>query len=145
MMDLQENFPHLITIFLHRQDSHMGITIRTLEDHLINAKISHSIETMEIDLEMHLSTIRMETGETMETFLVLHRRKGETFHKLFRTASQEVIDLTITPSADLPTDLRLVSRLTNKNFQRKITRRHLMWFAWLPSMIPLTNYQISVR
>ena len=107
MMDLQEKFPYLITISLHRQNSHRGITIRTLEDHLINAKISHSIETMEIDLEMHLSTIRMETGETREFFLVLQRRNGKTFHKLFRTTGQELMNLTIMPSADLTTDPRL--------------------------------------
>ena len=51
----------------------IGVTILKTEDHMTNAQISHSIEAMDIDLEMNLSTIRMGTGETMETFLVLHR------------------------------------------------------------------------
>ena len=50
-----------------------------MEDHMINAQINHSIETVETDLEMDLSIIR--TRETMETFLVLLRLKGETSHK----------------------------------------------------------------
>ena len=39
-------------------------------DHRINAPIDHSTEAMEIDLEMELAAIRMETGETFESFLV---------------------------------------------------------------------------
>ena len=50
------------------QISHTGKTIRTTEDHMINAQISLSKETMEIDLEMDLSTTRMGTGDTMEFF-----------------------------------------------------------------------------
>ena len=46
---------------------------------MINAQINHSIETMGIDLEMSLSIIRTETGETMEAFLVPHRLRGENF------------------------------------------------------------------
>ena len=46
-----------------------------MEDRMINAKISHLPETMEIDLETDLSTTRMGTCETMEFFLVLRRRK----------------------------------------------------------------------
>ena len=48
---------------------------------MINAQISHSIQAMEIDIEMDLSTNRMETGEAVETFLVLHLLKGEIFTK----------------------------------------------------------------
>ena len=44
-----------------------------MEDHMINAQINHSIETIEIDPEMDLSMIRVGRGETMETSLVLHR------------------------------------------------------------------------
>ena len=39
--------------------SHMGTAIRIMEDHLINAPINHSIEMIEADLEMDLSTTRM--------------------------------------------------------------------------------------
>ena len=39
---------------------------------MINAQISYSMEAMEIDLEMDLSTIIIGTGEIVETFLVLH-------------------------------------------------------------------------
>ena len=59
MIVLQENFPHLIRISLHGQTSLMGTTIRTMEDHMINAQISHLIEAMEVDTQMDLSTIRM--------------------------------------------------------------------------------------
>ena len=44
---------------------------------------------MEIDLEMDLSTTRMATGETLEIFLVPHRNKGETSHKITPTAYQD--------------------------------------------------------
>ena len=93
---------------------------------MINAQTCHSIKTMELDLEMDLSTIRSETGKTIEIFL-LHRLKGETFHKIIHTANQEVINLTLLPPADLTIDLRLVLRPTNTNFHKTITRRHLMW------------------
>ena len=81
MMDLQEIFPHLIKISLPGKTSHMGVTFRTREEQTIYAKVSHSMQTYEIDLEIHLSAFGMETGETMETFLVLHLLQGETFTK----------------------------------------------------------------
>ena len=52
MIDLQEASPHLIRIFPQGQTSHMGITIRAMEDHMINVQISHLIEAMEIDPEL---------------------------------------------------------------------------------------------
>ena len=72
-MDLREISPMIIRISLRDQTSHMGTTIQITEDHIINAQTSHWIKTMKIDLQMDLSTIRMETGEAMEVFLVLHR------------------------------------------------------------------------
>ena len=75
--------PLPIRVSLEGQTSHMETTTRIVEDHMVKAQISHSIEAMEIDLEMDLSTIIMGTGEIVETFLVLHRLKGETFHKIF--------------------------------------------------------------
>ena len=88
--------PAIITrISLQDQTSHMGIIAQTMEDHLINAQISHLIETMETDLEMDLSTTRMGIGETMEIFLVLHRPKGEISHKIAYTTSLGVINPTI--------------------------------------------------
>ena len=82
-IDLRE-VPLLPTrISLQDRTSHMGITIRTMEDHMINAQITQSIETMETDLEMDLSAIRMGTSETMETFLFLNPLKGETSQKKF--------------------------------------------------------------
>ena len=59
---------------------------------MLNAQIHHSKEAMEIDLEMYLSTIRMETGETLEFFLVLLRLKRGTSHKIIHTANKEVIN-----------------------------------------------------
>ena len=123
----------------------IGITTLITEDHMTNAQVSHSIETMETDLEMDPPTIRMGTGETMETFLVLHRLKGETSHRIIHTANQEAINLTILPSADLTIRPRLVSHPMNKNFRQTITRHPLMWSDSPRPMIPLMNCQISAR
>ena len=51
----------------------MGTAIQITEDQMTNSQISHSKKAMGTDFEIILSTIRMETGETTETFLVLHR------------------------------------------------------------------------
>ena len=122
----------------------MGTTIQTLEDHRIDTQISHSIEIMEVDFEIHLSTIRLGTGETMENFFVLHRLKGENSHKIIPTASQELINLTTLPSY-LTTDLRLVLRPTNKCFRETIIKHHLIWFPSPQPTIPLTNCRIFAR
>ena len=108
IMDLQEIFPHLIKISLQGPTSQMRTITRTTEDDMTNTQISPSRAMMESDLEMDLSTTRMETGKTMEIFLVLHRLKEETSHKITPIANQEVINLTTLRSADLTTDLRLV-------------------------------------
>ena len=81
IMDLQEIFPYLIRIVLSDQTSHMGTTIRKLEDHMINAQISHLIKTMEIDLEMDLSTMRNGTGETVANFLVPSTQRRDFLRK----------------------------------------------------------------
>ena len=120
---------------------HIGTRIQIMEDHMANAQISHSMEAMETDLEMNLSTIRLKTGKTMEIFLVLHRPKGETSHKIFPIANQEVINLTSLLSADLTTDLRLVLHLTNRNSHEAIIRHYLMLFASPPMIIPLMIYR----
>ena len=67
-MDLQEIFPHLTRIALQGQTSHMRITIRTMEDHMISAQISFPIEAMKIGPEIDLSLFKMGHGETTETF-----------------------------------------------------------------------------
>ena len=79
----------------------MGTTIRTIEDHMINDRITHLKETMKIGPEMDFSTIRIETDETTKIFFFLHRLKGETSHKRLNAANQEVINLTILLPADL--------------------------------------------
>ena len=109
-------------ISLQDQILHMGITFRIMEDRMINAKIGHPTKTMEMDLETDRSTIRMGTGDTVETFLVPHRLKGETIRRTVRTANQEVINPTILLSADLTIDLPLVLTPANKNFCETITR-----------------------
>ena len=75
-----------------------------IEDHMINAQISHLREAMETDPEMNLSTIRMGTGGTMETFLFLHQIREETSHKTIPIGNQEMINLTTLRSADLTID-----------------------------------------
>ena len=127
------------------QTPHMGLTAQTMEDHLINAQINHSIETMEIDPEMDLSTIRIETADLMEIFLVPHRLKEETSHKILPITNQEVINITTLPSADLTIDLRLVLLHMNKNFRRTIIKHHLMWFVSPQPMTPSTNCRIFTR
>ena len=134
----------LIKSSLTGQTSLMGTAIRLMGDHMINAQTNLSIEAMEIDLEMDLSTIRMGARNTMEIFLILHRLKRETPHKIFHTANQEVIKLTIWLSQDLIFDPRLVLHLTNKNFRKIITRRHLMRFASPQPTIPILNCQTFV-
>ena len=138
-MNLQEIPPQRIRIYLPDRTSHMRTTFRIMENHMINAQISDSIEAMEIDLGMDVSTIKMETGETMEIFF------KKTSHRIFRTANQEVINFTMLLSADLATDLRLVLHLTSKNFHKIITRRHSIWFASPQLTIPIINYQTFAR
>ena len=141
---------------LQDQNLHMGLTIRILEDRMINAKITHSTETMEIDLETDLSTTRMGTGEIMEIFHVLRRLKEEIFHFLRRLkeeishkinsiANQELTNLITLRSADLTIGLRLVLLPMNKNSRNTITRQHLMWFVSPQPTILLTKYQIFAR
>ena len=105
MMDLQKVLQHLIRVSLRDKISLMDTTIRKTENHMFNTQISYSIEAMEIDLEMDLSTTRMGTCEKVENFPVLHRLKGDIFHKIFHIANQEVKNLTILPSAELTIDL----------------------------------------
>ena len=144
-MDLGELPLLLIGIFLSDQTSPMGLNIRTMENHVMNAQLSRSIGALEFDLELNFSTNRMGTGKTMGTSLVQHQLNGETFHKIVHAASQQVISLTILLSADLTIKLRLGLHPTNKNFHKTVSRRHLMWFASPPPMIPLINYHMSVR
>ena len=128
-MDLGGIPPIPTGIALQGQFYHIETTVQATEDHMINAQINHSLEKMEINLEMNLSTIRTEAGETMEDFLLLHRLKGETSHNTLHTANQEVSSLTTLLSPDLTIDLRLVSRTMNKSFRKKKFRRHFVWFV----------------
>ena len=100
---------------------------------------------MEVDLEIDLSTIGMETGEPAETFLVLHRLVEEVSHKTNHTANHEVINLTIFLSADLTLDLRLVLLLTSKKFHQTISRRQQVWFASPQPTTRLMIYQTFFR
>ena len=126
-----------------RQILHIGTTIRMMEDHYTNAQISHSIEAMETNLEMNLSTI--ETGGTRETFLVPHRPQGETSHKIIPIGNQEVINPITLRSAGMTIDLRLALRPMNKTFRKTIIRLDVMWSSSPQLTKPLTNYQTSVR
>ena len=128
----------LIATKISRQDTtlHIGSTVRTIDNHLINVQISHLIETMETDPDMNLPTIRMGTGGRMETFLVLHQIQEETSHKTIPIAHQEINNLTILRSADLIIDLQQTLHPMNRNFRRTIIRHHLMWFVSPQPMIP---------
>ena len=132
-------------IYLQDQTLHIGIIIRTIESPMINTKISHSAETMEMDLKTNLSAIRMGTGDTMEFFLVPRQLKEETSGKITPIANQEVINITTQLSSDPTTDLQLVFHLTNTTSHKAIIRHHLMSFASPPLTIPLMNYQIFAR
>ena len=137
--DLGEHLSLLTRISLQDQTLHMGKTIRIMEDRMINAKISHLTETMEISLETDPSTTRIGTGETMEIFLVLRRLKEETFHKITSIANQELTNLITLRSTDLTIDLRLILHPTNKNFRKTIITQHLIWFVSPQPTILLTN------
>ena len=122
---------HLIAtkIFLRDPTLHIEPTVRTIDDHLINAQISHLIETMETDPDMNLSTTRMGT------FLVLRQIQEETSHKTIPIAHQEMNTLITSHSADLTIDLPQTLHPMNRNFRRTIIRHHLMWFVLLQPMI----------
>ena len=128
--------PIIIKISLQDPTLHIGTTVRMIKDHLTNAQISHSIELMETDPDMNLSTTRMGTGGAMETFLVLHQIQEETSHKTIPTANQEMSNLTTLRYVDLTIDRQQTLHPMNKNFRRTIIRHHLMWFVSPQSMIP---------
>ena len=115
---------------------HVETTVRTIDDHFINVQISQLIETMETDPDMNLSTTRMGTGGTMETFLVLHQIQEKTSHKTIPIARQEMNNLTTLRSAGLTIDLPQTLHPMNRNFRRTIIRHHRMWFVLLQPMIP---------
>ena len=68
LMDLQEVFQHLLETSLQGPTSHMRTITQTTEDLMINAQINHSIDMMEIDLEMDLLTTRMRTIKNNRNF-----------------------------------------------------------------------------
>ena len=144
-MDLREHLLLPTRISLTDQTLQMGITIRIIEDLMINAKIIHLTETTEIDLEMDLSTTRVGTGKTMEIFLVLRRLKEETSRKITSIANQELTNLITLRSADLTIELRLVLLPMNKNSRKTLTRQHLMWFVPPQLTIIIKKYQIFAR
>ena len=128
---------HLIATKISLRDPtlHIETTVRTIDDHLVNAQISHLIETMETDPDMNLSTTRMGTGGTMGTFLVLHQIQEETSHKTIPIANQEMNNLTISHSAELTIVLQQTLHPMNRNFRKTIIRHLLMWFVLLQPMI----------
>ena len=136
MINLGEVHLTATKISLRDPTLHIETTVRTIDDHLINAQISHLIETMETDPDMNLSTTRMGTGGTMGTFLVLHQIQEETSHKTIPIANQEMNNLTISHFADLTIDLQQTLHPMNRNFRRAIIRLHLMWFASPQPMMP---------
>ena len=136
MIDSGEVLLIATKIFLQDPTLHMGTTVRMRDDHLINAQASLLIETMETDPEMNLSTTRMGTGGTMETFFLLHQIQEETSHKTIPIAHQEMNNLTTLRSAGLTIALQQTLHLMNRNFRRTIIRHHLMWFVSPQPMIP---------
>ena len=115
MIDSGEVLLIATKISLRDPTLHIGTTVRTIDDHLINVQISHLIETMETDPDMNLSTTRMGTGGTMETFLVLHQIQEETSHRTIPIAHQEMNNLTTLRPADLTIDLQQTLHPMNRN------------------------------
>ena len=126
MIDSGEVPPIATKISLQDPTLHIGTTVRMIENHLMNAQISHLIETMETNPDMNLSTTRMGTGRTMETFLVLDQIQEETSHKTIPIAHQEMINLSTLRSADLTIDLQQTLHSMNRKFRRTVIRHHLM-------------------
>ena len=144
-MGLGEVPPIIAKISLRNQTSHMGMIAQIMGDSLINTEISHLIQTMETDLGMDPTITRMGTGDQIQPFLVHHRLKEETSHRITPIANQEVINPITPRPVDLTINQRLVLRPTSKNFRRAIIRHPLMWFASPQPMILLMKYRIFVR
>ena len=145
-IDLGEIPLLLNRIFLQDQTSHMGTTIRTMEDHMINARTSQLIVNRNGGNRSRNESFINQNGNWRSNGRLSRSpsiQRG-TFRKIIHTAIQEVINPTILPSADFTIDLRLVLRPTNKS-SRKTIIRHLMWFASPQPTEPLTKYQTSVR
>ena len=91
-----------------------GLAAEWYDNNLTNAQINHLIETMDLGSQMGLSTISTEIVETLKISHVLRVFKLEISRRVFKSAQQEVINLTILPSADLLNDRRVVSHLSKK-------------------------------
>ena len=144
-MDTRELSPHFFGLSLPDKTQHTGTTIRLTEHHMINAQINHSVATMELGLEIDLSTIRMEIGKKLKVFLDLHRLWREISQRTINTPNQKMINLTIVPSADLTIHWRVVSHLTNRKFHKTITKCHPMRSVLIQPTTPILNYQTFAR
>ena len=64
----------------------MDRIIRTVDDRLTDDQINSPTETIKIDRIMEITTAKMNLGEIMEIFLVLHQDKDGTFYKVILSA-----------------------------------------------------------
>ena len=67
-MGLGEIPPIFTRISLQDQTSNIGLIAQTIEDHMTNAQISHSIEVMETDHEMNLSKSEWKLAKQWKLF-----------------------------------------------------------------------------
>ena len=141
----KRTFSTFFGLSLPDKTQHTGTTIRLMEHHMINAKINHSVATMELGLEIDLLTIRMETGKKLKVFLDLHRLWGEFSQRTINTPNQKMINLTIVPTADLTIHWRVVSYLTNRKFHKTITKCHTIRSVLIQPTTPILNHQTFAR
>ena len=123
----------------------MGKTTRTVEDHLTDDQINSPTETMETELIMGISIVKVELGETMEIFLARHLDTGGTSLKEILSVDPNPFNREIRHLGDQIITQPIVLPLTNKNFRKTAIRHQQTWFASPPLMIVLTNYQSFVR
>ena len=101
----------------------MGKTTRAVDDHLIDDQIIATTETIETELIMGISLVKVGLGETMEIFLALHLDTDGTPFKEILSVDLNPFNREFRHLGDQMATQPIVLPLTNKNF-RKTTIRH---------------------
>ena len=116
-----------------------------MDDHLTDDQINSTTETIETELIMGISLVKVGLGETMEIFLALHLDTDGTPFEEILSVDLNPFNREIRHLGDQMVTQPIVLPLTNKNFLKTTIRHQQTWFASPPLMIVLTNYQNFVR
>ena len=123
----------------------MDKTTRFVDDYLTDDQTNCPIETMEIELTMGISIVKVELGEIMEIFLAHHLDKDGNSLKVILSVDLNPFNREVRHLEDQMLTRPLIPPLTNKNFRKAIIKHQRTWFVSLPLMIALTHYQNFVR